>query len=231
MENIVTLNAGSSSIKFAVFDVKDSEVERDPAIRGQLLGLDGEPVLSVFEMKNGKLREAVRANGVRDLDSAWPFVLGWIEDALSDSTVLAVGHRVVHGGAEYSSPVLFNDEVMSALQELITLAPGHQPYNLAGVSAASEKWPQAKQIACFDTAFHRTQPRVEQIFALPRQFADEGVIRYGFHGLSYEYIAQTAPQNMEEIPCGKIIVAHLGAGASMCAIKGGKSIATTMGFT
>lgn len=231
MKKFLTLNAGSSSIKFAVFNAKESILDTDPEFRGQISGIDSEPVLKVSVRNSGKMLDAVWPSGVRNLESAWPFVLDWIEDRLNRAPLSAIGHRVVHGGANFSEPVYINTDIMVALQELSGLAPRHQPYNLIGISAAKAKWPKAKQIACFDTVFHRTQPRVEQIFALPRRLCDEGVSRYGFHGLSYEYIQRVAPSILGALPNKKIIVAHLGAGASMCAMKEGNSVATTMGFT
>src|SRR5690606_24005395 len=144
---------------------------------------------------------------------------------------IAVGHRIVHSGRDFSGPALLTAQTMAALEALVPLAPQHQPGNLAGVRAAMEIWPRAAQVGCFDTAFHRTQPRVAELFALPLAYADDGMIRYGFHGLSYAWIAETLPRMLGDAPHARAIVAHLGHGASMCALKDGKSVATTMGFT
>ena len=146
-------------------------------------------------------------------------------------SVKGVGHRVVHGGRDYSEPKLIDAKVFADLEKLKPLAPLHQPHNLKAVKLIQEKHPELPQVACFDTAFHRTQPRINQIYALPRELTDEGIIRYGFHGLSYEYIAEVLPQYAGETAKGRVIVAHLGNGASLCAMKDGKSVATTMGFT
>jgi acetate kinase len=145
--------------------------------------------------------------------------------------LVGVGHRVVHGGVKYSAPVTVTSEVLAELERLVPLAPLHQPHNLAAIKAAINAMPSVPQVACFDTAFHRTQPEVAQLFALPRRFTDEGVRRYGFHGLSYEYIASVLPGLDPRAAVGRTVVAHLGNGASMCAMRGGRSVATTMSFT
>ena len=150
---------------------------------------------------------------------------------LDGNRLVAVGHRVVHGGVDYAAPVRVDDRVLAALAELVPLAPLHQPHNLAAIRAASKRAPSLPQVACFDTAFHRTMPEVAQRFALPRKFTDEGVIRYGFHGLSYEYIASVLPAIDPRAAAGRTVVAHLGNGVSMCAMRNGKSVATTMSFT
>jgi acetate kinase len=157
-----------------------------------------------------------------DLQAALQSVLGRI----NGDDLIAVGHRVVHGGTKFTSPVSIDDAVFAELESLVPLAPLHQPQNLAAVRAARERFPNLPHVACFDTAFHRTQPAIAQKFGLPRRFTDKGVIRYGFHGLSYEYIASKLPQDS-----GRVIVAHLGNGASLCAMRDGKSVATTMSFT
>jgi acetate kinase len=150
---------------------------------------------------------------------------------VADGELLAVGHRVVHGGQYCSAPVLIDAKVLKDLEAVIPLAPLHQPHNLAAIRAFQEIMPNLPQVACFDTAFHRTQPDVAQRFALPRHFFDEGVRHYGFHGLSYEYITSVLPTVEPSLADARIIVAHLGNGASLCAIHKGRSIATTMGFT
>jgi acetate kinase len=150
---------------------------------------------------------------------------------LAGNRVVAVGHRVVHGGVEFAAPVRIDDTVLAKLESLVPLAPLHQPHNLAAVRAVLRLAPQLPQVACFDTAFHRTQPEVAQRFGLPRRFTDEGVRRYGFHGLSYEYVASVLPRHDGRAAAGRTVVAHLGNGASLCALLGGKSVATTMSFT
>jgi len=145
--------------------------------------------------------------------------------------VVAVGHRVVHGGPRFAGPIVLNPQVLAELLELVPLAPLHQPYNLAAIEAVTERLPGVPQVACFDTSFHRGQPAVAELVPLPREIRERGVQRYGFHGLSYEYIASVLPQIAPEIASGRVLVAHLGSGASMCALRAGKSIDSTLGFT
>ena len=231
MKKLLTLNAGSSSIKFAIFDVEGGRLVEKPRIRGNLSEL-GEK--ACFSAKGPDVRDGgveISPEGASDHESAWEFLIGWLEEALNGAEVISVGHRVVHGGPDFSSPVRLNEEIVRQLRALTPLAPGHQPHNLAGITAIARCCPLARQVACFDTAFHRTQPRVEELFALPRKFIEEGVIRYGFHGLSYEYIAGALAETLGDHPHSRVIVAHLGAGASMCALQEGESVATTMGFT
>jgi acetate kinase len=158
-------------------------------------------------------------------------ILDWRRDTYPDAQVIAAGHRVVHGGVRYAAPVVVTAEVMRYLQSLIPLAPLHEPHNIAGILAAQEAWPDVPQVACFDTAFHRAHPFVNDVFALPRHYYDEGVRRYGFHGLSYEYVTHRLQQIAPHHAAGRVVVAHLGNGASMCAIRDGHSIASSMGFT
>ena len=158
-------------------------------------------------------------------------ILDWLKRAGPDHSVAAVGHRVVHGGLNFVEPVLIDETTLAGLRALIPLAPLHQPHNIAGIEAAMKAFPSAPQVACFDTAFHRSHPFVNDTFALPRSYYDGGVRRYGFHGLSYEYITQKLKSSAPRIASGDVIVAHLGNGASMCAIQNGSSIASTMGFT
>ena len=158
-------------------------------------------------------------------------ILGWLKQAGYDSSIAAVGHRIVHGGPDYSEPILINDATLSKLRALIPLAPLHQPHNIAGVEAAMRSFPSTPQVACFDTAFHRAHPFIHDTYALPRSYYDEGVRRYGFHGLSYEFIVRKLRKIAPEIARKAVIIAHLGNGASMCAVRDGRAIATTMGFT
>lgn len=229
-QGILVINAGSSSIKFAVFGNGDHS-EPELRVKGQIEGLAGDPA---FQVKNSEGHTIDRHNG-------WPhgvalshadalrFILGWLRENMGQTEIVAAGHRVVHGGLVYDQAVRIDAKVIADLDQLAPLAPLHQPHNLAAIRALAEIAPDLPQVACFDTAFHRTQPRVAQLFALPRKLLDSGVRRYGFHGLSYEYIAHKLP---EYAPNAKrVVVAHLGSGASMCAIRDGRSVESTMGFT
>ncbi|WP_294223213.1 acetate/propionate family kinase [uncultured Shimia sp.] len=216
----LVLNAGSSSIKYAVYGVDlqvilNGQVDRiglDPQYHGGASDIDV-PV-------------ADNATHAEILDWLLTHIAG-----LSDNlNIIGAGHRVVHGGQDFSAPARVTDAVIAKLRTLAPLAPGHQPHNLAGIEAVGRRWPNIPQVACFDTAFHRTQPRIAQLFAIPRTFSDDGVLRYGFHGLSYHYISTQLPHHLDQ-PNGKVIVAHLGNGASMCAMQNMKSVATTMGYT
>ena len=224
---ILTLNAGSSSLKFAVFEAANGlrrtvqgEIEntatglhfRATGLTGTVLGEWRRPAASGYDVFLGEL-------------------LGWIEAHLGEDRLLAVGHRVVHGGADYDRPQRVTPALIAALDRLTPLAPLHQPHNLAPIRAIATARPGLPQIACFDTAFHHDMPRVATRFALPREYEAQGVRRYGFHGLSYEYIARRLREVAPAPAGGKVIAAHLGNGASLCALSGGKSMDTTMGFT
>lgn len=228
---ILVINAGSSSSKFSVF--RDSG-QGDPAmiITGQISGIGTEPV---FEAKDAQRRPLATKSWAfgepTDRKSLLSFLLEWITERLDGATLIAAGHRVVHGGLLYSAPVLLTPAVLDALEGLVPLAPLHQPHNLAAIRALAESHPDLPQVACFDTAFHRGQPWQAGMFAIPRELTDEGVRRYGFHGLSYEYIARRLPEIAPELGDSRVVVAHLGSGASMCAIHGGRSMDSTMGFT
>ncbi len=221
---LLVLNAGSSSIKFALYDL-------DLALlcRGEIEEIGGARMTT-----SGPFADALSAFGpppqVTDRDTINAWLVGALHQ-LPDIELCAAGHRIVHGGQTFSGPVAIDAQVLSELRALIPLAPDHQPHNLAMVDAVTEQWPELPQIACFDTAFHRTQPRLAEIFPLPRALTDAGILRYGFHGLSYEYIASVLPDHLSANERRRVIVAHLGNGASLCALKDGKSIATTMGFT
>ena len=228
---ILTLNAGSSSLKFALFSAEGKGLQA--VARGQVEGLGAKPSLVIKDRDGVLLKETQwpDADGPMSAKAALQYVLAWIESTYPAIRVQAVSHRVVHGGAHYGAPVVLDDAVLSTLKHLDPLAPLHQPYNLAGVEAARAEFPEALQVACFDTAFHRAQPWVSDAFAIPRHLYDASVRRYGFHGLSYEYImgelARIAPDNAK----GCVVVAHLGNGASMCAIQEGHSVSSTMGFS
>jgi len=227
---VLTVNAGSSSVKTAAFEVDGGAPTDPPILRAELVAIDTEPQI---RLRGGDGSSdafaALEARG--DYGAAFAALLDHLDERLSGRRPAAIAHRVVHGGRAFEGPATLDDEAIRALEALSPLAPGHQPLNLRGVRAARERWPDASHVACFDTAFHRSMPSVAQRFAIPRALHDEGVRRYGFHGLSYEHIARVAPGMIEPNPHGRMIVAHLGAGASMCAIKDGRSVATTMGFT
>lgn len=229
---LLVINAGSSSIKFAVYqrDASSSQLVADAA--GQIEGIGNQPN---FKVKNNHgvilVERKLSADEARDHTGAVTIIRTWLQGYFAGGTLLAVGHRVVHGGQHYLAPVLIDARILKDLENLIPLAPLHQPHNLSAIRAFQEIMLNLPQVACFDTAFHRTQPAVAKHFALPRHFFDEGVRHYGFHGLSYEYIASVLPTLEPSLADARIIVAHLGNGASLCAIHNGRSIATTMGFT
>ncbi|QBK31205.1 acetate/propionate family kinase [Roseitalea porphyridii] len=223
---ILTLNAGSSSIKFAVF-----EPGEEPALRasGQVENLSPSQQTRLIVDRDGDRQTAdIAAN---DHAGALAAILDHAEQLFGGATVAGVGHRVVHGGTDFTVPTLLQPDTIAALRALEPLAPLHQPHNLACVEAASAAFPDALQIACFDTAFHRTHPFVNDTFALPRQWFDRGVRRYGFHGLSYDYITSEIARTEPDLSTGRVVIAHLGNGASMCAVRDGRSVGSTMGFT
>lgn len=224
----LVLNAGSSSLKFCVFQRPAGREWRLEA-RGQIEGIGTSPRLSVKDADGQSLANETTA--VRDGREAVQALAAWLRSKYGGSRVLGVGHRVVHGGADFKGPTILNEQVLAKLRELIPLAPLHQPYNLAAIEAAFERLPDVPQVACFDTSFHRGQPAVAELIPLPRDLRQMGLQRYGFHGLSYEYIASVLPEVAPGIAQGKVIVAHLGSGASLCALKEGKSVDSTLGFT
>jgi acetate kinase len=227
---VLTFNAGSSSLKFAAFGA-DSGVLNHLAA-GQVEGIGATPKGSVNRVTGEKTEFTFDpAAGKLDHHAATGVILGWLKHVGYANGIIAVGHRVVHGGPDLVNPMLLDDAAVAKLRKLIPLAPLHQPHNIAGIEAAIRAFPGTPQVACFDTAFHRTHPFVEDTFALPRSYYDEGVRRYGFHGLSYEYVMRTLRKLAPQIVREDVIVAHLGNGASMCALKNGRSIASTMGFT
>jgi acetate kinase len=228
-EYTVVVNAGSSSLKFSVFRRPAAEAWRLEA-RGQIEGIGTDPR---FSAKSGRdaIAERDPATSVKDGRTAIGFVADWLRGRYGGAHVRGVGHRIVHGGARYTGPTIVTPEILEELRALIPLAPLHQPYNLAAIDAVWERLPGVPQVACFDTSFHRGQPPVAELVPLPREIRDAGVQRYGFHGLSYEYIASVLPSVAPAIAGGRVIVAHLGSGASMCALKNGKSVDSTLGFT
>ena len=226
----VVLNAGSSSLKFSVYQRPEGSSWAQES-RGQIDGIGTKPRFSAKDGAGAKLDDRQLEASVKDGRAALEMLAEWLRSRHGGARVLGVGHRVVHGGAKYAGPVVVTPQVLSDLRELEPLAPLHQPYNLAAIEAVSERLPGVPQVACFDTSFHRGQPAVAEVIPLPREVRKGGVQRYGFHGLSYEYIASALPEVAPGIAGGRVIVAHLGSGASLCALKNGKSIDSTLGFT
>jgi len=231
---ILVLNAGSSSIKFSIFAFSGEVRSLALFYHGELEGIGAKPRFIVNDVTGKRVvEEPVTAGATGNLghEDALAVLLGWIEGHAAGLTIVAAGHRVVHGGALFSAPVLVGPAVISQLERFVPLAPLHQPHNIAAIRAMVKIKPKLPQVACFDTAFHHTQPPIAQAFALPRDLSEAGVKRYGFHGLSYEYIAHVLPDFLGAGSDGRAVVAHLGNGASMCAMRERKSVATTMGFT
>ena len=225
----LTLNAGSSSLKFALYDISGAPVE---LASGLVDSIGSTPRLKAdFGAAAPSLKRDLTAAEARDHVSALNTALSELRQKFPNAKASVVGHRVVHGGPVYSEPVEITAEVLEELRRFSPFAPIHQPHNLAGVEAAMAAFPDALQVACFDTAFHRSHPKVNDVFALPREYYDKGVRRYGFHGLSYDYISGELKRLAPLVHDGRVIVAHLGNGASMCGMIGGHSIASTMGFT
>jgi acetate kinase len=230
MDTILVVNAGSSSVKFQVFAVDgDGRLQRQ--LKGQMDGIGSRPRLRATGVKGDTLADrAYPIEAVADVPAALMVAGAWLRDELR-ITPMAVGHRVVHGGPDYDRPVAVDHGLVARLERYVALAPLHQPHNLAPIKSLLANFPSLPQVACFDTAFHRGHERVADQYAIPYQLYEEGVRRYGFHGLSYEYIARTLPKVAPDIAPGRVIVAHLGSGASMCALRGGRSVESTMGFT
>lgn len=231
MKAMVTLNAGSSSIKFALYTL-DQERTPTRSASGKIERIGLSPHLVIHDDRQQLLHEH-EWPGQQDLSHAdlLARLFEWSATHLGNREVIAVGHRVVHGGTHFSQPCLIDDTVLADLAKLSPLAPLHQPHNLEAIRAVARIAPDIPQVACFDTAFHHGQPAVATRFAIPHAFHDQGIRRYGFHGLSYEYIARRLNKLDPALSAGRVIVAHLGNGASMCAMAGGRSVETTMGFT
>jgi acetate kinase len=228
---ILVLNAGSSSIKFSVFPGHGRPNRNDIICDGQCESIGHRAHFSAKDGAGATLVDQTLADATSH-EAALAAILRWFEDHFADHRLVAAGHRVVHGGALYTAPVVIDAAVMEALRRLIPLAPLHQPHNLEAIDALAKLHPDLPQVACFDTAFHHTQSEVATSFALPRRLAAEGIRRYGFHGLSYEYIASVLAGVLGPVAAeGRVVVAHLGSGASLCAIHRRQSVATTMGFT
>jgi acetate kinase len=227
----VVLNAGSSSLKFCVYCRPEAEAWRLEA-RGQVEGIGTSPRFAAKDGAGAALdTQDVNLSAVKDAGTALDSLAAWLRARFGGARVLGVGHRVVHGGAKFSGPTIVTPQVLEDLRKLVPLAPLHQPYNLAAIDAVSERLPGVPQVACFDTSFHRGQAAVAELIPLPDEICRGGVQRYGFHGLSYEYVASVLPQVAPEIADGRVIVAHLGSGASLCALKNGRSVDHSLGFT
>lgn len=229
-EHILVLNAGSSSLKFCVYG-RPAPGPWGAEARGQIEGIGTAPRFKARDAAGKVLAEQALDAGVRDARGALDALAGWLRGAYAGARVLGVGHRVVHGGPRHAGPAVITPAVLQELRELTPLAPLHQPHNLAAIDALTERMPGVPQVACFDTSFHRGQPAVAELVPLPREIREKGVQRYGFHGLSYEYIASVLPEVAPAVAGGRAIVAHLGSGASLCALKAGKSVDSSFGFT
>jgi acetate kinase len=231
-EHILVLNAGSSSLKFCVYGRPGPGPGPWRAeARGQIEGIGTAPRFKARDADGKVLAGQALDASVRDARGAFDALSGWLRTTYASTRVLGIGHRVVHGGSRHAGPVVVTSAVLKELRELTPLAPLHQPHNLAAIDAITERMPGVPQVACFDTSFHRGRPAVAEVVPLPREICSRGVQRYGFHGLSYEYIATVLPQVAPEISAGRVIVAHLGSGASLCALRAGKSIDSSFGFT
>jgi acetate kinase len=225
---VAVINAGSSSIKFALY--KDG-ADQLATFRGQVERIGTAPRMMVSDVEGRPVANREWPSEGFDHHMAAAAIFDTARELLQGTPVAAVGHRVVHGGINFAAPVRIDEDVMAELQKLCPLAPLHQPHNLAPIAAIAEVAPHIPQVACFDTAFHRNQPELAQLFALPREITDAGVRRYGFHGLSYEYVSGRLYELAPELADARVLIAHLGNGASLCAVRSGRSVATTMGFT
>lgn len=227
---VLILNAGSSSLKFRVYARPDG-TNWQMASRGQIDGIGTAPLLTAKDAAGKQIANQKLEPSIKDAKQALDVLAQWLRSQYIDAHILGVGHRVVHGGTDYYLPTLVTENILTDLKKLNPLAPLHQPFNLAAIEAVFERLPYVPQVACFDTGFHCNHDAVMELIPLPKEIRDKGVQRYGFHGLSYEYISSVLPQVAPAIAAGRVIVAHLGSGASLCAIKNGKSIDSTLGFT
>ena len=230
-DNLLVLNAGSSSLKFCVYQRPGAGQDWRLEAKGQIEGIGTAPRFLAKDGAGTALAETKLIGEVRDAASALASLADWLRSRYGGSQVVGVGHRVVHGGARHAAPVVVTPEVLEDLRALEPLAPLHQPHNLAAIEAVANRLPEVPQVACFDTSFHRGQPAVAELIPLPREIRDGDVQRYGFHGLSYEYIASVLPEVAPEIARGRVIVAHLGSGASLCAMRDRRSADSSFGFT
>ncbi len=229
-KSLLALNAGSSSIKFSLFHVRDAK-PLQLASRGQIESIGVAPRLRVQDASGAVIAEQRWPESTQDFASLMEKSIGWVETQLGDAGLIAVGHRVVHGGTDHVKPERVTPELLAQLERLVPLAPLHEPHNLAPIRAIAASRPGLTQVVCFDTAFHHSMPAVAARFALPREYENAGIRRYGFHGISYEYIASRLRGIAPQLARGRVIAAHLGNGASLCAMQAGASIDTTMGFT
>jgi acetate kinase len=228
---IIVVNAGSSSLKFSLYAVADSQLNLQA--RGQIDGLGTSPHFKVKDHQATVLTDGpLKDSGKLSHADAFAHVAEWMREHYgNEHSMLAIGHRIVHGGTQFIRPILIDDAVLNGLEKLVPLMPLHLPPNLAAVHAVRRTHPNLPQVACFDTSFHHDRPKLTQKFALPHEMFDQGIRRYGFHGLSYEYIASQLPKISPELAAGRVIVAHLGNGASLCAMRRGRSVDTTMSFS
>jgi acetate kinase len=227
---LLVLNAGSSSLKFCVYRGAQGDAWQ-LVVRGQIEGIGTSPKFSAKDGSGAKLNDERLDTAVRDMPSALDYLARWLRGRFQGVRVLGVGHRVVHGGPRHAAPAIVTPQLIEDLRSLVPLAPLHQPYNLAAIDAVSERLPDVPQVACFDTSFHRGHAAVADLVPLPLEIRKHSVQRYGFHGLSYEYIASVLPGLAPDIAAGRVIVAHLGSGASLCAMKNGRSVDSSLGFT
>ena len=227
-EAIIVFNAGSTSLKFAAYAV-DGPADLTPISHGEVAGMETDPKFTAKNAAGEPLDAHAWGKGhAIDHRAAFAFVVAWLKKSVATMTVVGAGHRVVLGGTRFEAPVLINDDVLAYLDSLVIMEPSHQPYNLRGARAMAEAFPGLPQVACFDTSFHRTMPELAQIYALPKDVQDAGARHWGYHGISYDYISRQVPTYAPG--ARRVIAAHLGGGASMCAMLDGKSIETTMGF-
>ncbi len=230
VDAILAINAGSSSVKFQIFDLAAAGDPRR-LVKGQMDGIGTQPRLRAASRDGSSLIDkSYTPREIADVAAAIATIGNWLQE-MQAFTLAAVGHRVVHGGPQYDRPVVVDRAVLASLQRYVSLAPLHQPNNLAPIQTLLARRPELVQVACFDTAFHRGHSKVADHFAIPERFYAEGVRRYGFHGLSYEYVAGRLRDIAPDVANGRVIVAHLGSGASMCALDNGRSVESTMGFT
>ena len=227
---ILSLNAGSSSIKFSLFE-RQGAIGLRPVYRGQIEAIGSAPRFRVLDSTGTQLADQRWTDSGQSFRSLMGKVIGWVETHLGDDELIAVGHRVVHGGSDLVAPEFVTPELLTKLDLLVPLAPLHQPHNIEPIRAIANARPRLRQVVCFDTAFHHSMPTVATRFALPREYEAAGVRRYGFHGISYEYIATRLRAIAPILLQGRVIAAHLGNGASLCAMQAGRSVDTTMGFT
>ena len=223
----LVLNAGSSSLKFALFRLAGGK----KLVQGQVEGIGVHPHFVAFDAGHAKIDEWQHAGAAESHEALLEQLLTWVDAHLAAARLVCVGHRVVHGGAEFSAPVRITTEILAKLETLIPLAPLHEPHNLAPIRAITAIRPELPQIACFDTGFHATLPHLATQFALPREITAQGVRRYGFHGLSFDHIAHLLQTTEPTLFASRVIVAHLGNGASLCAMQGGRSVDVTTGFS